>query len=165
MLWPIAQTNQRITTLERLIWNEVIKDGWRTKMFHLTTHWGHVTFYGESCPLCCFLCKHDKSRDVCSNSQRAETQAFLSASVFTWTPPTALEWPPLFRARLHMLLTLEFQMSPTGSVLWFCAFLSLTCVIYFGHRIYFMYCIRSNYSINIRFLLHTKLWTLLRFEY
>lgn len=103
MLWPITQTNQRIKTLERLIWDEVIKDGWRTEMFHLTIHWGHIIFYGESCPLCCFLCKLDKSRDVCSNSQRAETQAFLSANVFTWTPPTALEWLPLFHARLHVL--------------------------------------------------------------
>lgn len=138
-------------------------------MFHKATYWEHSIFYREPC-LLCFQYKVVKSRDVCQNYsfQRAEFQAFLSHSIFIWTTLyTPTPWnglpsfPHIFKFYPHLHLKwiwLKVFCGPLPS--W-----SPTCIIHLGHVIYFVNYIGSNYSRNIRFLLHTKSWSLLRFEY
>lgn len=138
-------------------------------MFHKATYWEHAMFCREPC-LLCFLYKLVKNRDVFQNCsfQRAEFQAFLSDCVFTWTTSyTPSPWnglpssPHFFKFYPHLHLKwirLKVFCGPLPS--W-----SLTCIIHLGHIIYFVNYSGSSYSRNIRFLLHTKLWSLLRSEY
>lgn len=139
---------------------------WRIEMFHKATHWEHVIFYRESCSLCHSLYKRVKSRDVCLNHSflRAECQAFLSDSVFTWTiPRTPSPWSGL-PSSLHLFKCYSHLQLKWILLKVFGDLPYLLLVLYILVTIYFMYYIGSN-SINIRFLLHNKLWTLLRFEY